>query len=190
MLLHNAKESYVAACALAILEAKADACSQDDFIRNMKQKGWHVIWKPTRKNITFVNEEGKKVRDRNILKTFNINVTKGELLDEFIRNNERRNGVLRVDEEERIRRAAEDAELAGYYQQVQDALEGTGTGDRAEGIEDFTAGEVAPGERRSIREALATKGRTKGTPGTEDRKREEQLPILEQQAKRNRRRAR
>ena len=76
MLLHNVKESYVAACALAILEAKADACSQDDFIRNMKQKGWHVIWKPTRKNITFVNEEGKKVRDRNILKTFNINVTK------------------------------------------------------------------------------------------------------------------
>ena len=78
----------------------------------------------------------------------------------------------------------------GYYQQVQDALEGTGTGDRAEGIEDFTAREVASGERRSIREALATKGRTKGTPGTEDRKREEQLPIPEQQAKGNRRRAR
>ena len=190
MLLHNAKENYVAACALAILEAKADACSQDDFIRNMKQKGWHVIWKPTRKNITFVNEEGKKVRDRNILKTFNINVTKGELLDEFIRNDERRNGVMRDDEEERNRRAAEDAELAGYYQQVQDAFEGTGTGDRAEGIEDFTAGEVAPGERRSVREALATKGRTKGAPGAEDRKREEQLPVPEQQAKRNRRRAR
>ena len=69
---------------------------------------------------------------------------------------------------------------------MQDALEGTGTGDRAEGIEDFTAREVASGERRSIREALATKG----TPGTEDRKREEQLPIPEQQSKRNRRRAR
>ncbi len=108
----------------------------------MKQKGWHVIWKPSRKNITFVNEEGKKVRDRNILKTFNINVTKGELLDEFIRNNERRNGILRGDEEERIRSAAEDAELAGYYQQVQDALEGTGTGDSAEGLENIAAGEV------------------------------------------------
>lgn len=190
MLLHNAKESYVAACALAILEAKADACSQDDFVRNMKQKGWHVIWKPTRKNITFVNEEGKKVRDRNILKTFNINVTKGELLDEFIRNDERRNDVMRDDEEERNRRAAEDAELAGYYQQVQDTLEGTGTGDSAERFEDIPTGEVMLGERRSIREALATKGRTKGTLGVEDRKREEQLPIPEQQAKRNRRRAR
>ena len=190
MLLHNTKESYVAACALAILESKADACSQDDFIRNMKQKGWHVIWKPSRKNITFVNEEGKKVRDRNILKTFNINVTKGELLDEFIRNDERRNDVMRDDEEERNRRAAEDAELAGYYQQVQDALEGTGTGDSAERFEDIPTGEVMLGERRSIREALATKGRTKGTLGVEDRKREEQLPIPEQQAKRNRRRAR
>lgn len=188
--LHNAKESYVAACALAILGAKADACSQDDFIRNMKQKGWHVIWKPTRKNITFVNEGGKKVRDRNIFKTFNINVTKGELLDKFIRNNECRNGILRDDEEERNRSAAEDTELAGYYQQVQDALEGTSAGDSAEGIEDFTAGEVVPGERRSVREALATKGRTKGTPGEEDRKREEQLPVSEQQTKRNRRRAR
>lgn len=190
MLLHNAKESYVAACTLAILETKADACSQDDFTRNMEQKGWHVIWKPTRKNITFVNEEGKKVRDRNILKTFNINVMKGELLDEFIRNNERRNGVLRDDEEERIRRAAEDAELAGYYQQVQDALEGTGAGDITEGREDISDGEVTSGERRSIREALATKGRTKGTLGVEDRKREEQLPVPEQQAKRNRRRVR
>ena len=115
---------------------------------------------------------------------------KGELLDEFIRNNECRSGIRRDGEEEQIRRAEEDAELAGYYQQVQDALEGTSTGDIAEGFEDITAGEVGPGERCSVREALATKGRTKGTPGAEDRKREEQLPVPEQQAKRNRRRAR
>jgi len=73
---------------------------------------------------------------------------------------------------------------------VQEALEGTGSGDSAEGLEDITAREVMPGERRSVREALATKGRTKGAPGAEDRKREEQLPVPEQQAKRNRRRAR
>ena len=97
---------------------------------------------------------------------------------------------MRDDEEERSRRAAEDTELAGYYQQVQDALEGTGAGNSAEGIEDFTAGEVGQGERRSIREALVTKGRTKGTSRAEDRMREEQLPVPEQQAKRNRRRAR
>ncbi len=60
LLLRNVKESYVAACALAVMEVKANACSQDDFVRDMKQKGWNVIWKPTRKNITFVNEEGQR----------------------------------------------------------------------------------------------------------------------------------
>jgi len=190
MLLHNAKESYVAACALAVMEVKANACSQDDFIREMKQKGWDVIWKSTRKNITFVNEEGRKVRDSNIIKTFNLSVSKGDLLDEFIRNDERRNGILRDDEEERIRRAAEDAELAGYYQQVQDALEGTVGGNRAEEPEDIAVGEVAPGERRSIRETLETKGRTKRASGAEDRKREEQLPVSEQQVKKGGRGAR
>jgi len=185
MMLHNAKESYVAACALAVMEVKANACSQDDFVRDMKQKGWDVIWKPTRKNITFVNEEGKKVRDSNIIKTFNLNVTKGDLLDEFIRNDERRNGILRDDEEERIRRAAEDAELAGYYQQVQDALEGTVGGNRTEEPEDIAVGEVTPGERRSIRETLEAKGRTKRTSGAEDRKREEQLPAAEQQVEKS-----
>lgn len=69
---------------------------------------------------------------------------------------------------------------------MQDALEGTGAGDITEGREDISDGEVTSGERRSIREALATKG----TPRTEDRKREEQLPVPEQQVKGNRRRAR
>ena len=36
MMLHNAKESYVVACALAVMEVKANACSQDDFVRDMK----------------------------------------------------------------------------------------------------------------------------------------------------------
>ena len=88
------------------------------------------------------------------------------------------------------RNESEDAELAGYYQQVQDALEGTGAGDITEGLEDFAIREVASGERRSVRKALATKGRAKGASGAEDRKREEQLPVPEQQAKRNRRRDR
>ena len=53
--------------------------------------------------------------------------------------------------------------LAGYYQQVRNALEGIGVGDSAEGFEDIPDGEVDRGERHSIREALTTKGGTKGT---------------------------
>lgn len=92
LLLNNAKDSYVAACGVAVMEAKAEACSKEEFVQSMKQKGWHVIWKESRKNITFVNEEGKRVRDRTIFKTFNMNITKGDLLNEFNGNYERRKG--------------------------------------------------------------------------------------------------
>ena len=102
LLLNNAKESYVAACGLAVMEAKSMACDKTEFIQNMKVKGWHVIWKESKKNITFVNEEGKRVRDRTILKSFNINITKGELLDEFIRNDERRKRDCNREPEKRI----------------------------------------------------------------------------------------
>lgn len=102
LLLNNAKESYVAACGLAVMEAKSTACDKAEFIQTMKEKGWHVIWKESKKNITFVNEEGKRVRDRTILKSFNMNITKGELLDEFIRNDERRKGDCNREPEKRI----------------------------------------------------------------------------------------
>lgn len=87
MLMRNAKDSYLVACSQAIEEAKVGACSQEEFIGNMKKKGWDVIWKTTRKNITFVNEEGKKVRDKNLNKTFNMNLSK-ETLSEVFRTNE------------------------------------------------------------------------------------------------------
>lgn len=182
------KDSYVAKCAMAVLETKENVCSRQESIELMDQLGWQVIWKPNRKNITFVNDEGEKVRDSNITKTFNVEITKEALEHEFIANNARRTSVRReaeYDGDELI-----DPELAEYYRQVQEACAGTGTGDSAEGFEDISVAEVMPGERRSIREALATKGRTKGAAGTEDRKREEQLSVSEPHAKRNRRRAR
>lgn len=182
------KDSYVAKCAMAVLETKENVCSRQEFIELMDQLGWQVIWKPNRKNITFVNDEGEKVRDSNITKIFNVEITKEALEHEFIANNARRTSVRReaeYDGDELI-----DPELAEYYRQVQEACAGTGTGDSAEGFEDISVAEVMPGERRSIREALATKGRTKGAAGTEDRKREEQLSVSEPHAKRNRRRTR
>lgn len=180
MLKNQMKESYVVRCAMAVLESKVSACSRQEFISSMQQKGWRVIWEPKRKNITFVSDEGERVRDSNITKTFNIEITKEALEYEFITNNASRTSG----------RDDIDPELAEYYRQVQEACAGTGTGDSAEGLENISVAEVMPGERRSIREALATKGRTKGAAGEEDRKREEQLSVSEQQAKRNRRRAR
>ncbi len=97
-----------------------------------------------------------------------------ELGETIPEQDKRKTGILREDEEKRIGITANDTELAEYYQQVQDALAGAVTGDSAEGSKDIPDGKAAKGERRSIREALAEKGRTKGTTGVEDRKREEQ----------------
>jgi len=135
MLLHNAKESYVAACTVAVMETKATACSKEEFIQNMKKKGWHVLWKPTRKHITFVNDDGQRVRDRNINSTFNLNISKEELEYEFIRNNEYKQARKRNIRTELGRVDGNDKELERYYRQIQETIEGTGEDDRTEGFQ-------------------------------------------------------
>ena len=71
-----------------------------------------MIWKDSRKNITFEDEEGKKVRDKNISKIFNLNITKEGVLNEF----ERQNKI-------RIRRESED-ELERYCREVEAIIGG------------------------------------------------------------------
>ena len=113
------KDSFVADCAMAILKAMENCISKEKFIEKMKQFGWNVNWSEKRKHITFQNQDGKKVRNRNLSKTFHLNITKEELENEFGRNYER----LRA-EAERTNRA--DEELAGYYRQVETACERAG----------------------------------------------------------------
>ena len=115
----HAKDSFVADCAMAVLKALENCISKEKFIEKMKQFGWNVNWSEKRKHITFQNQDGKKVRNRNLSKTFHLNITKEELENEFGRNYER----LRA-EAERTNRA--DEELAGYYRQVETACERAG----------------------------------------------------------------
>lgn len=79
------KPSYVSDCGLAVLRAMETATSKETFISAMADSGWITEWSDSRKHIVFKNSDGKKVRDSNILKTFNINCTKGELENEFER---------------------------------------------------------------------------------------------------------
>ena len=113
------KDSFVADCAMAVLKALENCISKEKFIEKMKQFGWNVNWTDKRKHITFQNQDGKKVRDSNLSKTFHLDISKEELENEFDRNYER----LRA-EAERTNRA--DEELAGYYRQVETACERTG----------------------------------------------------------------
>lgn len=120
-------------CLTTNMEVMEDCAGKEEFIEKMAQKGWHITWKDSRKNITFENEEGKKVRDSNISKTFHMNIIKETLINEFERQDQIRSN--RESEEE----------LEQYYRDIIAAVGGNGSG--SSGGND--------GERQSI-EAIIT----------------------------------
>ena len=135
------KDSFVADCAMAVLKALENCISKEKFIEKMKQFGWNVNWTEKRKHITFQNQDGKKVRDSNLSKTFHLDISKEGLENEFDRNYER----VRAEAE---RTNGADEELAGYYRQVEAACEGAGgvTG-VSDGRERRVTGEKSEDER-------------------------------------------
>ena len=135
------KDSFVADCAMAVLKAMENCISKEKFIEKMKQFGWNVNWTDKRKHITFQNQDGKKVRDSNLSKTFHLDISKEDLENEFDRNYER----VRAEAE---RTNGADEELAGYYRQVEAACEGAGgiTG-ASDGRERRFTGEKSEDER-------------------------------------------
>ena len=135
------KDSFVADCAMAVLKALENCISKEKFIEKIKQFGWNVNWTEKRKHITFQNQEGKKVRDSNLSKTFHLDISKEDLENEFDRNYER----VRAEAE---RTNGADEELAGYYRQVEAACEGAGgvTG-ASDGRERRVTGEKSEDER-------------------------------------------
>ena len=135
------KESFIADCAMAVLKALENCISKEKFIEKMKQFGWNVNWTEKRKHITFQNQDGKKVRDSNLSKTFHLDISKEGLENEFNGNYER----VRAEAE---RTNGADEELAGYYRQVEAACEGAGgvTG-ASDGRERRVTGEKSEDER-------------------------------------------
>ena len=135
------KDSFVADCAMAILKALENCISKEKFIEKMKQFGWSVNWTEKRKHITFQNQDGKKVRDSNLSKTFHLDISKEGLENEFNGNYER----VRAEAE---RTNGADEELAGYYRQVEAVCEGAGgfTG-ASDGRERRVTGEKSEDER-------------------------------------------
>lgn len=114
---HDDKKSFVADCAIAVMEAKEDCCSKEDFIERMHERGWSVTWTDNKKHITFQNENGDKVRDTNLSKTFSLDISKEALLNEFERQNE-----IRLD---RDKERAD--QLDRYYAEVESAIQRNGT---------------------------------------------------------------
>ena len=130
LLINDAKKSFVAECAIAIMEVVPLSTSREDFISSMEERGWSVQWEDSRKHIVFQNEDGKKVRDTNIEKTFaGMEVNKEALLDEFTRQNEIRVAKLKADRDKELA----NAELKRYYAELESATAGL---DAAKAIRD------------------------------------------------------
>lgn len=119
----DSKKSYVADCGIAVMEAREISTSQEEFVREMEDRGWHTTWTENKKHITFENENGDKVRDTNLEKTFNMELSKEVLESEFERKREYGREKLRA---EREAERAREEELEQYYAEVDAAIYGDG----------------------------------------------------------------
>lgn len=91
------KKSYLVTLALAIQDCADAARDQEEFCSLMENEyGWMVTWKDSKKNIVFTDCEGHRVRDSNLNKTFNIDVSKEGLTCEFERRNARQTSNQRL----------------------------------------------------------------------------------------------
>jgi len=130
------KDSFVADCAMAVLKALENCISKEKFIEKMKQFGWNVNWTEKRKHITFQNQDGKKVRDSNLSKTFHLDISKEGLENEFNENRKQARDNRR------------ENEFAGYYRQVEVACTGSGKdSEYSDNREKRIAGEISEVER-------------------------------------------
>lgn len=89
-LIEDPKKSYLVTLALAVRDCADAAQDQEEFCSLMEHEyGWSVIWKDSKKNIVFTDSEGHRVRDSNLSKTFNVDVSKEGLTREFERHTAR-----------------------------------------------------------------------------------------------------
>ncbi len=79
MIKNREKESYIADCMAAIEQSLDCAGTREEFCAKMKERGWDVIWGSSRKHITFINAEGKRIRDSKISSLFNVEISKESL---------------------------------------------------------------------------------------------------------------
>ena len=156
LLVNDSKKSFVADCAIALLDVIPQSTNREEFIDGMEERGWSVRWEDSRKHIVFQNQNGDKVRDSNLEKTFSgMEVNKEVLLNEFTRQNELRLAKLKADRD----KERAEAELKQYYKELESAAAGL---DTAKAIRDDSSStrrtEINDGRTRQSEEEWKTSG--------------------------------
>ena len=145
LLLNDTKKSFVAECAIAVMESVPKSANREEFIYCMEERGWSVQWEDSRKHIVFQNEDGKKIRDTNIEKTFSgMEVNKEALLNEFTRQNELQFSKRKAE--------SDRTELDKYYAELESAISGAETASKTVGgLETNNSTERQPLDRGETR---------------------------------------
>lgn len=84
-------KSYVLNTALAVQKALKEAKNKTEFINNMNLQGYQVVWQDNRRNITFKDKDGNKVRLSNLEKTFREPKFRKENIEDEFRKFEQQN---------------------------------------------------------------------------------------------------
>lgn len=80
---------YLNEMAVAVAGCKEQATTRDEFVDLMKERGYTVDWKDNHKYITFHDACGHKIRDKNLNRTFHMDIGKEQLESVFIKNRQR-----------------------------------------------------------------------------------------------------
>ncbi|SCY75677.1 relaxase/mobilization nuclease domain-containing protein [Butyrivibrio sp. INlla14] len=80
MLEGKSVKSYVYNTMEVVKDSMNRAVSREEFVKLLSEKGYSVDWQDKHKHLTFMNQDGNKVRDTNLNKTFNLGI--GMLLSE------------------------------------------------------------------------------------------------------------
>ena len=157
LLANDSKKSFIADCAIALMEVIPSSCSKEEFVSKMADKGWSVLWEDKRKHIVFQNENGDRIRDSKIEKTFaGLKVNKEDLTNEFERQNEIRLGRSGEFENRELSEEAESGYLDKYYAEVESAIVGISGGGAVGGDSEAERCDPDEGRRDSIPEESGT----------------------------------
>lgn len=111
-------QSYYLEMADAISDCQSQSVSRADFIRLMDEKGIQVNWTDKRKHITFVDEEGHKVRDSNFEKTLKMPCSKESLEGHFAENAKNVQILEQLQEENQQNEKAAPSEKSSLWKSI------------------------------------------------------------------------
>lgn len=77
---------------LAINKALSEADNKEIFCEILLNVGIHTEWQENKKYVVFSDQNGNKVRNKRLEKIFKINLSKGDMLNEFKRNCKQQRG--------------------------------------------------------------------------------------------------